>query len=118
MDVKWTETRGVFKEQGVNLDWTNLYALLFLARRASCEPCFESTPGSQQFCGELSPPVIERQIAAGLAQPSNLAAVGNDLSVSAAGLLPPFVLAPQSHPRTTAPTKRRDRGTVTSALRA
>ena len=42
---------------------------------------------SQQFCGELSLPVIERQIAAGLEQPPNLAAVGTDLPVSRAGLL-------------------------------
>ena len=43
--------------------------------------------GSQTFCGELSLPVIERQITAGLEQPPNLAAVGTDLPVSAAGLL-------------------------------
>ena len=43
--------------------------------------------GSQKSCGELSLPVIERQIAAGLEQPPNLAAVGTDLPVSGAGLL-------------------------------
>ena len=51
------------------------------------EPWFECTLGSQTFWYELSLPIIQRQIAAGLAQPLGLAAVGDDLAVSAAGPL-------------------------------
>jgi hypothetical protein len=43
--------------------------------------------GSQRLCGELSPPVIERLYPPSSHVPPDLAAVGTDLPVSAAGLI-------------------------------
>jgi hypothetical protein len=61
--------------------------LILLVSSLEREPWFEYTLGSQTFCGELSLPIIQRRIPAGRAQPPSLVAVGDDLAVSAAGLL-------------------------------